>query len=402
MITEAQKKLVKATVPFLKENGVMLTKHFYNRMFTYNPELKNVFNMGNQKNDKQQTALATAVLAYAEHIDNPGVLLPVLDGIGQKHVSLGIRPEHYLIVGEHLLASIGEILGDGGSQELLDAWSAAYFQLADLMSGHEASLYKNRVAQKGGWTGWRPFKVDRKSVESAEITSFYLRPADNGPIADFSPGQFISIRIFLPELDLMQPRQYSLSAAPNGEYYRISVKKEKSNDADLNGLVSNRIHDHLNVGDIIDVSSPSGTFVLRENDRPVVFISGGVGQTPLVSMIESILASEAKKDSVWIHGCRGEEVHAFSEAHQLWQGVKGSFKKHTFYNEIDEDKISKGLYKGWVDLAVVEDDLSKEADYYICGPKPFIEKHVKDLIAMGIERSSIFFEEFGPQTIQLN
>ena len=132
-MTEEQIKLIKATVPVLKEHGVTLTKHFYQRMFTHNPELKHVFNMGNQQNNKQQTALALAVLAYAEHIEDPSVLLPVVDTIGHKHASLDIRPEHYAIVGKHLIASISEVLGEGATPELLEAWTLAYGQLADLM-----------------------------------------------------------------------------------------------------------------------------------------------------------------------------------------------------------------------------------------------------------------------------
>ena len=101
-MTTEQKALITATVPVLRENGVLLTKYFYNRMFTHHPELKNLFNMGNQKSGKQQTELALAVLAYAENIADPMVLLPVVDRIGHKHVSLDIRPEQYQIVGRHL------------------------------------------------------------------------------------------------------------------------------------------------------------------------------------------------------------------------------------------------------------------------------------------------------------
>src|SRR5690606_14936939 len=151
-MTTEQKQLVKATVPVLKEHGVLLTTHFYKRMFEHNPELKHIFNMGNQQNSKQQTALAVAVLAYAEHIENPSVLLPVVNTIGHKHASLDIRPEHYAIVGEPLIASIGEVLGDAATPELLEAWTLAYGQLADLMSGHEKKIYQQRTQTKGGWS----------------------------------------------------------------------------------------------------------------------------------------------------------------------------------------------------------------------------------------------------------
>jgi nitric oxide dioxygenase len=401
MITPEQKELIKATVPFLRENGILLSKHFYQRMFTHNPELKNVFNLGNQENGKQQTALAMAVLAYADNIDNPGILMPVLDGIGQKHVSLGIRPEHYLIVGEHLLAAIAEVVGAGATYDLLQAWEAAYFQLADLMSGHEASLYRDRVAQTGGWSGWRPFRIGKKVIESSEITSFYLYPTDGGNVAGFSPGQYLSIRLFLPSMNLYQPRQYSISTAPNGVYYRISVKRETSPKPDLNGMVSNHLHDHINEGDVIDVSAPSGNFILSTSNKPVVFISGGVGQTPLVAMMESLIKDQSERGITWVHGCRTVDVHAFRDLLEAWQVEKLGLKKHIFYNE-PLNGVSEGYYGGWVDMKKLEDEIKPDAEYYVCGPKPFIEKHYGDLVEMGINPSSIFFEEFGPQSLQLN
>ena len=155
-MNEQQKALVKATVPVLKTNGVALTKHFYQRMFTHNPELKNIFNQGHQNSGRQQEALAMAVAAYAENIDDPSVLLPVVERIAHKHVSLGIRAEHYAIVGRHLLASIKEVLGDAATDELVSAWAAAYTELADLFINLESDLYQQATQQDGGWTGWRP------------------------------------------------------------------------------------------------------------------------------------------------------------------------------------------------------------------------------------------------------
>lgn len=140
-MTTEQKQLIKSTVPALKEHGVLLTTHFYQRLFTHYPDLKTVFDMANQESGRQPIALATAVLAYAQHIDNPSVLEPALTRIGHKHTSLNIRPEHYPIVGEQLLASISEVLGEEATPALLDAWAAAYGQLASLMIGIEAALY---------------------------------------------------------------------------------------------------------------------------------------------------------------------------------------------------------------------------------------------------------------------
>ena len=261
-MTTAEKELVKATVPVLKEHGVTLTKYFYNRMLNHNPELNNIFNRANQQNGAQPTALAMSVLAYAEHIDNPSVLAHAVNKISNKHVSLDIRPEQYAIVGKHLLASIGEVLGDAATPELIGAWASAYQQLANIMTGVEANLYSDSVAKVGGWSGWRPFIVKQKFKESEEIISFYLYPSDGGAVAGFLPGQYISVRLFIPELNVFQPRQYSVSCAPNGKYYRISVKKEAGNDVRPEGTVSNRLHEFVKEGDIIEVSPPAGDLTM--------------------------------------------------------------------------------------------------------------------------------------------
>lgn len=401
MITSQQKKLVKATVPILKEHGVLLTTYFYKRMFEHNPELKHVFNIANQHNGKQQTALAMAVLAYAEHIENPEVLLPVLDHIGQKHTSLSIRPEHYQIVGKHLLASIAEVLGETATAELLKAWEVAYFQLAGLMSSHESSLYIQQVQKAGGWSGWRPFLVKNKVVESAEITSFYLYPADHGEVADFVPGQYVSIRLFLPEINLLQPRQYSISSGPNGQYYRISVKREAGIQDTPEGMISNHLHQNIHIGDLIDVSAPAGNFFLKDHNGPVVFISGGVGQTPLLSMLENLVKG-GQRQGTWIHGCRDKNVHAFKEDVEKWTAENPHIQKHIFYNNIGSETDLENHYEGWVDLNKLEKDIhTDQTVYYVCGPVPFIEKQYKDLINIGVSKSSIYFEEFGPQTLQL-
>ncbi|KOQ37939.1 NO-inducible flavohemoprotein, partial [Achromobacter xylosoxidans] len=284
MLSPQIRALVKATAPVLKTHGVALTRHFYARMFQHNPELKHVFNQGHQAGGEQQQALAGAVAAYAEHIDDPSVLAPVVTRIVHKHVSLGIRPEHYPIVGKHLLASIREVLGEAATDELVDAWAAAYGQLADMLIAEEARLYVDSATKPGGWTGWRAFRVVGKQPESAEITSFYLAPADGGEVPAYRPGQYVSVRVYVPELGLMQPRQYSLSDAPGQGRLRISVKREAGGAQNPAGRVSNALHDHLQEGGVLDVAPPQGDFHLREDsDAPVVLLSGGVGLTPMVS-----------------------------------------------------------------------------------------------------------------------
>ena len=175
MLTSRQKELVKATVPVLREHGVALISHFYKRMLTGNPELQNVFNNAHQARGHQQQALAGAVLAYAENIENPTVLLNAVKHIATKHCTIGIRAEQYGIVGKHLLASIKEVLGEAANDELIEAWAAAYGQLADILIGVEGGIYKEQTLADGGWSGWRPFVVERKVQETENVTSFYLK-----------------------------------------------------------------------------------------------------------------------------------------------------------------------------------------------------------------------------------
>ncbi|WP_286778713.1 MULTISPECIES: NO-inducible flavohemoprotein [Sphingobacterium] len=400
MITEAQKELIKGTVPVLNEHGVALTSDFFKRMFDHNPELKHVFNMGNQQNARQQTALATAVLAYAEHIENPAVLLSAVKHIGQKHSSLNIRPEHYQIVGKHLLASIQEVLGAAATEELIEAWEVAYFQLADLMVGVEKDMYNQMIQSDGGWTGWKPFTIIKVVAETDEIQSIYLKPTDQGRLPKHEAGQYVSVRVFLPELHLYQPRQYSLSDASNGEYLRISVKREAA-EGKPEGMVSNYIHQYVEVGKQLELTAPTGSFQLVESDKPHVFISGGVGQTPLMAMLEHLADKKEDKPITWIHGCRNPDLHAFKERVKTLESQHQNMTSFSFYDEaqgMDTDAL-----EGWVDLAKIDASyLPQEANYYLCGPAGFIKKHFQYLTHQGINAENIHFEEFGPASLQLN
>lgn len=403
-MTTEQKLQITATVPILKEHGVALTTYFYNRMFAGNPELKNVFNVGNQDNGKQQTALALAVLAYAEHINNPSVLMPVLDRIGHKHVSLDIRPEHYAIVGHHLLASIQEVLGDAATPEIMEAWGLAYNQLAGIMSNHEADLYHTQVTEPNGWSGWRAFVVKDKKQESAEIISFALYPADGGKVRLHHAGQYISIKVFLPELNLIQARQYSLSSVPNENYYRISVKRERGLEPDANGLISNYLHDFINEGDRLEITSPAGNFTLqKDTEHPVVFMSGGVGLTPFMSMLHHLVEEKSQRKISWFHGCRNKAVHAFEDDLNYLVAQNMNIEQFIFYSDGDRQNDHESIYQGYVDINQIPDlSLNPDAHYYICGPTPFINKQFADLKHAGIQKENIFFEEFGPQSLNFN
>lgn len=399
MLTQTHRELVKGTAALLKEQGVALTRHFYARMFEHNPELKAIFNQGHQQEGSQQQALAMAVAAYAQHIDNPGVLMPVLELIANKHVSLGIRAEHYAIVGRHLLASIREVLGALATDELIEAWGAAYGQLADVLIGIEAKLYAQAAQVQGGWSGWRNFRVERKQAESEEITSFYLVPADGGEVPTYQPGQYVSVKLFVPALGYSQPRQYSLSAAPGGQALRISVKRESGDEAAARpqGMVSNLLHASVQEGDVIEVAPPMGDFVLHQDrENPVVLISAGVGLTPMVSMLEALVKSAPKREVRFIHACRHGGVHAFREHVAKVAAANPRVKAKVHYEFPREEDQAHPHEVGRIELSRLQDVLpSGEADFYLCGPKPFMQAQMAALKAMKVPAERIHAEVFG-------
>ncbi|QGZ60651.1 NO-inducible flavohemoprotein [Paraburkholderia acidisoli] len=393
-LTVDQMALVKATAPVFAEHGATITKHFYQRMFAAHPELKNVFNQTHQKSGSQPETLARAVYAYAANIDNLGVLGGAVTHIAHKHASLNIRPEHYPIVGRHLLGAVVDVLGEAVDQPTLDAWTVAYEQLANLMIGVEAKLYES-----ASWSGFRPFKVIRKHVESDEITSFYLAPADGSSAGGFQPGQYVSVTRFVDRLGVDQPRQYSLSDAPHGKWLRISVKREAARGEAEPGHVSNLMHDGVGAGTVVHVSAPMGEFTLdRTPSTPVVLVSGGVGITPMASMLATLVAERSDRAITFVHACRNTRVHAFRDWLQGIAAGHPNVRRAVFYEQVSpQDRCGIDYdHEGRIDLARIESiALQPNADYYLCGPVAFMREQRDALIARGVDAARIHTEIFG-------
>ncbi|WP_066735935.1 NO-inducible flavohemoprotein [Cupriavidus sp. D384] len=398
MLTQQTKEIVKATAPVLAQHGLDIIKCFYGRMFVAHPELKNVFNMAHQEQGQQQQALARAVYAYAENIDDPSSLMAVLGNIANKHASLGVRPEQYPIVGEHLLGAIKEVLGNAATDEIISAWAQAYGNLADVLMGMESGLYEESAAQPGGWTGWRSFVVRDKRPESSVITSFVLEPVDGGPVLNFEPGQYISVAVDVPALGLQQIRQYSLSDMPNARSYRISVKREREAGKPA-GYVSNLLHDHVAVGDQIKVAAPYGTFHIDVHAKtPIVLISGGVGLTPMISMLKRAI-QDPDRQVVFVHGARNGAVHAMRDRLRETARTQPNFKLIVFYDSPLPDDVAGRDYDhaGFVEVGKIQPAIVlPDADYYICGPIPFMRVQHDALKQLGVREAHIHYEVFGP------
>ncbi|MGN6083136.1 NO-inducible flavohemoprotein [Trinickia sp.] len=393
-LTPDQISRVKATAPVFAQHGATITKHFYRRMFANRPELRNLFNQTHQESGSQADVLAHAVYAYAANIDNLGALGSAVGRITHKHASLNIRPEHYPIVGENLLASVVEVLGDAVDEATLEAWRAAYAQLAQIMIGAEAKLY-----DRAAWSGYRPFVVSRKVVESDEITSFYLTPADGASAASFEPGQFVTVKRYVGELGVDQPRQYSMSDAPHGKWLRISVKREGGNEAVPAGRLSTQMHDGVEEGAIVEVTAPMGEFRLdRTKSTPVVLVSGGVGITPMMSMLSTLTAEGSTRRVAFVHACRNGRVHAFKEWLAEAMATHANVSRAVFYENV-ESADRQGVdydFEGRIDFSrIAAQAVLPDADYYLCGPMAFMEAQRDSLVALGVDPARIHSEVFG-------
>jgi nitric oxide dioxygenase len=388
-------EIIKSTVPVLEIHGQTITKNFYQTMFKNHPELLNVFNHANQRQGKQPTALANAVYAAAAHIDRLEEILPVVRGIAQKHRALGIQPEHYPIVGENLLAAIKTVLGDAATDEILDAWGKAYGVIADVFISVEAEMYRETAEKMGGWRGFRRFVVERKVPESDVITSFYLKPEDGNEIASYLPGQYITVRVKPKGQEYTHLRHYSLSAAPGQPYYRISVKREEAAEDRPAGVVSTYLHSHIGEGDVLELSAPAGDFTLDQTQNlPLVLLSGGVGLTPMVSMLETVLQSGAKRDVVYIHAARSGKHHAMKEHIDELAQTHDNLRSYTVYETPETGDSSDKA--GYIDLPWLKTVTTADSDFYFCGPVPFMKAVRRALKEWGIPDERIHFEFFGP------
>ncbi|MCZ0755153.1 NO-inducible flavohemoprotein [Anoxybacillus sp. J5B_2022] len=393
-------EIIQSTVPVLEQFGEQITKRFYQLMFSNHPELLNIFNHAHQKQGRQPKALAASVYAAAKHIDNLEAILPFVKQIGHKHRSLGVKKEHYPIVGKYLLLAIKDVLGDAATDEVIEAWREAYGVIADVFIQVEEEMYREAEGKAGGWKDFRRFTVQKKVKESDVITSFYLVPEDGGAVSDFLPGQYVSVKVNVPGETYTHIRQYSLSDAPGKGYYRISVKKEAATDTQPAGIVSNYLHDHIQEGDVLELSAPAGDFTLdMTKETPVVLISGGIGITPLLSMVNTLAMNQPQRKVTFIHAAINGSVHAFDSHMTHLAKEHESLSYYICYqspSEMDRQKphfAKEGLINlEWIQ-SVVQDP---QADFYFCGPVPFMKTVYHALKEWEVAKENIHYEFFGP------
>ena len=252
-------------------------------------------------------------------------------------------------------------------------------------------IYAGAEHAKGGWRGWREFQIAEMRAETAQITSFTLRPVDGGPVMRHRPGQYLSFRFDLGDGEEAR-RNYSISSAPNGSDYRITVKREPE------GKVSGWLHDRARLGARVLVSPPTGDFFLDpRGKRQVVLLSGGVGLTPMISMLESRGAGDAPM--IYVHAVRDGSHHAMRKRHETLADESYVFYETPAAGDVEGRDYTR---PGRVDPAwLARKTQADVADYYICGPSGFMAEMIAGLKAANVPGERIHYEYFGPAEADL-
>lgn len=251
---------------------------------------------------------------------------------------------------------------------------------------------------------FRPFRVAARTPESRTITSFILEPLDPADWRAFEPGQYLPLRIPGADGQTLALKTYSISSAPSDRArYRITVKREGAPAPGLpDGVGSCFLHDQVAVGDLVEIAPPRGEFVLaKETKRPVILASGGVGLTPLVSMLH-VLTDQPEREVHFLHACDDGEVHALRGEVDALAGSRPGLTARYCYRVPSPADAAAGLHhadglmtrtllRSWLPLG--------DYDVYLCGPPPFMASVYAAFRELGVRKERIRYEFFGPATV---
>jgi ferredoxin-NADP reductase len=246
--------------------------------------------------------------------------------------------------------------------------------------------------QAPAWPGFRQMRVAHIRKESNSVTSFVLVPTEGELPSVAQPGQYVVLRL---QVDPDKPpvlRSYSLSDLPRVDHFRISVKSES------NGIGSSFLCNHAREGDVLDVSAPRGSFTLRTGENPVVLLSAGVGATPVLSMLQALVAERSQRQVWWIYGARNRDDHPFAEESRSLLKRLSRGRSYIVYSRptaIDQVGMDFDA-PGHIEVALFEKlGVPRNGDYYLCGPSPFLQSMREGLRSWGVPAGNVHVEVFG-------
>jgi ferredoxin-NADP reductase/MOSC domain-containing protein YiiM len=239
--------------------------------------------------------------------------------------------------------------------------------------------------------GFRPLAITAIDRESADVISLTMQNADGLPLQTALPGQYVVVRLQRSPGGPPLFRSYSLSGPHTSEHYRISVKIEP------NGVAGNYLQEHVRVGDLLDVSSPRGSFIPQSGERPVVLLSAGIGATPVLAMLYALAEARSTRQLLWLHAARDRQHHPFAaEVRRLMPALTNGRSYVCYSRPGPLDKISEDFdAPGHLSEAVFDEvGMPKEADVYLCGPVRFMADMKEALAAVGVAAKRIHVEIF--------
>ena len=350
----------------------------------------------------RMTEPAMAALLVSHH--RPGFYLRVLEegdvGAGDEIIKVADGPEHVTV------ASIDALLYlPGHSREQLER----SLRIPALSAGWKSSLRAlvNRDASEKGnpglatsagpapaWPGFRPLRVTKVERESSEVISLSFETPDGSPLPAALPGQFLVLRLRVGPDAAPLLRNYSLSGEPGAKAYRVSVKHE------VNGAGSSFLHSQVHVGDVLEVSAPRGAFTLLPGEGPVVFVSAGIGATPVLAMLYSLVGAGSRRNVWWLYGARNGNQHPFAKESRDLLKLLANGRSHIVYSKPEpEDQPGKDYDSaGHLDVSLLDRlSLPRSADFYLCGPPAFLRSFSAELKAWGADPARVRKEVFGPE-----
>ncbi|MFI7294467.1 globin domain-containing protein [Streptomyces sp. NPDC050121] len=392
MLSPESAAVVRATLPAVGGALDEITTRFYGSMFADQPELLDgLFNRGNQASGEQRQALAGSIASFAQALlANPDARPDdLLARIAHKHAALGVTEDQYTIVHKYLFRAIGDVLGEAVTPEVAAAWDEVYWLMAGALIAQEARLYQE--AQVDPRKPWRQWTVVERREETPDVASFLLRPADDGLLPQARAGQYVSVKVTMPD-GIHQTRQYSLSNAPGDRLRRITVKRVPSIADAPEGEVSNQLHRSVRAGDELTLSAPFGDVVLDDADTPLVLVSAGIGCTPIVGMLEHLAATGSSRQVWMLHADRTPADHALrDEARRLVKQLPDAHAEFWYEQDATEEP---GSHAGLMHLDGLA--LPADANVYLCGSLPFMRAVRAQLLQIGIPARHIRYEVFGP------
>ena len=356
------------------------------------------YRVGMRMNEPQMPALLTSS-------GRPGFYFRVLQEgeveVGDEIVKVADGPERMTVAEINALLYL-----PGHSRQQLEralripalsaGWRGSFQALFKQESSGGPVTGNPGLAAGGGtpaWAGFRPLRVSRIDQESRSVISLLLVPVDGHPLVAAEPGQFVVLRL-RPNPDAPPLlRSYSLSDTPSADHYRVSIKQE------LNGVASTYVHKYVRVGDVLDVSAPRGSFTLQSGDRPIVLLSAGVGATPVLPMLHALAAEKSTRQVWWLYGARNRYDHPFAqESRELVQVLPRSRSRILYSRPGSEDRLGFDFdTTGHLGVPVLDElGVSRDADFYLCGPSAFLHDLSAGLAAWGVANNRVHKEIFGP------